>query len=190
VTGSACRELHLPAPPPAPTAPAPVAPGDVSTSGGIHGALLRQVLGRFATGVVVVTAAHGAVPLGLSVSSFTSVSLDPPLVAFCADRRSRSWPAIRRSGAFCVNVLAEDQEAVSRLFATRGAEKFEGVGWSPAPSGSPRLDGVLAWLDCRIEAVHDGGDHEICLGRVGELGVERDDGPLVYYRGGYGRFEP
>lgn len=162
----------------------------MTSSGGIGEALLRQVLGRFATGVVVVTASGGAAPVGLSVNSFASVSLDPPLVAFCADRRSGSWAGIRRAGAFCVNVLGEDQEAVSRLFATRGAQKFEGVGWSPAPSGSPRLDGVLAWLDCRIEAVHDGGDHEICVGRVGELGAERDDGPLVFYRGGYGRFEP
>ncbi|MBW3626844.1 MAG: flavin reductase family protein [Actinobacteria bacterium] len=160
------------------------------TSPGIGEALLRQVLGRFPTGVVVVTASDGAVPFGLSVNSFTSVSLDPPLIAFCADRRSGSWAAIRRSGAFCVNVLAEDQEAVSRVFATRGAEKFGGVGWSPAPSGSPLLDGVLAWIDCRIEAVHDGGDHEICVGRVDQLGVERDEGPLVFYRGGYGRFEP
>ncbi len=160
------------------------------SSPGIGEALLRQVLGRFPTGVVVVTASDGAVPFGLSVNSFTSVSLDPPLIAFCADRRSGSWAAIRRSGAFCVNVLAEDQEAVSRAFATRGAEKFGGVGWSPAPSGSPLLDGVLAWIDCRIEAVHDGGDHEICVGRVDQLGVERDEGPLVFYRGGYGRFEP
>ncbi len=160
------------------------------SSPGIGEALLRQVLGRFPTGVVVVTASDGAVPFGLSVNSFTSVSLDPPLIAFCADRRSGSWAAIRRSGAFCVNVLAEDQEAVSRVFATRGAEKFGGVGWSPAPSGSPLLDGVLAWIDCRIEAVHDGGDHEICVGRVDQLGVERDEGPLVFYRGGYGRFEP
>ncbi len=159
------------------------------SSPGIGEALLRQVLGRFPTGVVVVTASDGAVPYGLSVNSFTSVSLDPPLIAFCADRRSESWAAIRRSGAFCVNVLAEDQEAVSRVFATRGAEKFGGVGWSPAPSGSPLLDGVLAWIDCRIEAVHDGGDHEICVGRVDHLGVERDEGPLVFYRGGYGRFE-
>jgi 3-hydroxy-9,10-secoandrosta-1,3,5(10)-triene-9,17-dione monooxygenase reductase component len=169
---------------------APVASVAVSASGGIGEALLRQVLGRFATGVVVVTGSDGAVPVGLSVNSFTSVSLDPPLVSFCADRRSASWAVIRRSGAFCVNVLAEDQEAVSRLFATRGAEKFDGVGWSPAPSGAPRLHGVLAWLDCGIEAVHDGGDHEICLGRVDELGIESDDGPLVFYRGGYGRFEP
>ncbi|HEV2767299.1 MAG TPA: flavin reductase family protein [Acidimicrobiales bacterium] len=160
------------------------------SSPGIGEALLRQVLGRFPTGVVVVTASDGVVPYGLSVNSFTSVSLDPPLIAFCADRRSGSWAAIRRSGAFCVNVLAEDQEAVSRVFATRGAEKFGGVGWSPAPSGSPLLDGVLAWMDCRIETVHDGGDHEICVGRVDQLGVERDEGPLVFYRGGYGRFEP
>ncbi|MBW3643287.1 MAG: flavin reductase family protein [Actinobacteria bacterium] len=157
--------------------------------GSIAAARFRSVLGHFPTGVAVITATASSGPVGLSVNSFTAVSLDPPLVAFCADRRSGSWAAMRRGGAFCVNVLAEDQEAVSRVFATRGADKFEGIGWSPAPSGSPRLHGALAWIDCTIEAVHDGGDHEICVGRVGELDVEPGDGPLVFYRGGYGRFE-
>ncbi|MGI8758439.1 MAG: flavin reductase family protein [Acidimicrobiales bacterium] len=157
--------------------------------GGTAAARFRLVLGHFPTGVVVVTAADGDTPVGLSVNSFTAVSLDPPLVAFCAARRSSSWAAIRRVGAFCANILAEDQEAVSRVFAARGADRFAGIGWAPAASGSPRLHGVLAWLDCEIEAVHDGGDHEICMGRVGALDVERRDGPLVFYRGGYGRFD-
>ncbi|MBW3611220.1 MAG: flavin reductase family protein [Actinomycetota bacterium] len=157
---------------------------------GLRAAEFRLVLGHFPTGVVVVTAGGPSAPVGLSVNSFTSVSLDPPLVAFCADRRSRSWAGIRSAGAFCVNVLGQDQEALSRVFAMRGADRFEGVGWSPAPSGAPLLDGVLAWVDCTIDAVHDGGDHEICVGLVQAHGVEREDGPLVFYRGGYGRFEP
>lgn len=156
---------------------------------GIAAAHYRSVLGHFPTGVVVVTASAEHGPVGLSVNSFTAVSLEPPLVAFCAHRRSRSWVAMRERRAFCVNVLAEDQEALSRVFATRGADKFHGIGWSPAPSGSPRLWGALAWIDCSIEAVYDGGDHEICVGRVQELDVEPGDGPLVFYRGGYGRFE-
>ncbi len=148
------------------------------------------MLGHFPTGVVVVTATVASGPVGLSVNSFTAVSLNPPLVAFCADRRSGSWAGIRSAGAFCVNVLGEDQEALSRVFAAKGADRFGGVGWSPAPSGAPRLDRVLAWVDCTVEAVHDGGDHEICVGRVDALDVEREHGPLVFYRGGYGRFEP
>ena len=156
---------------------------------GVAAAHFRRVLGHFPTGVVVVTAMGARGPVGLSVNSFTAVSLVPPLVAFCADRRSGSWAVMRSGRAFCVNVLAEDQEAVSRVFATRGADKFEGIGWSPAPSGSPRLAGALAWVDCTIEAIHDGGDHEICVGRVGELDVEGGEAPLVFYRGGYGRFE-
>lgn len=152
-------------------------------------ARFRTVLGHFPTGVVVVTASGPDGPVGLSVNSFTSVSLEPPLVAFCAHRRSRSWAVIAEARAFCVNVLADDQEALSRVFATRGADKFSGVGWSPAPSGSPRLHDALAWIDCRVDAVHDAGDHQICVGRVGELDVGRGGGPLVFYRGGYGRFD-
>jgi flavin reductase (DIM6/NTAB) family NADH-FMN oxidoreductase RutF len=90
-----------------------------------------------------------------------------------------------------VNVLAEDQEEISRIFATSGADKFRGIGWRPSgASGSPILADVLAWIDCRIESVFDGGDHHIVVGRVVELGVERETGPLVFFRGGYGRFEP
>ena len=162
---------------------------DGAGRGGIATAQFRRVLGHFPTGVVVVTAVDEGAPVGLSVNSFTTVSLDPPLVAFSASRRSSSWAVIRRAGAFCANILAEDQEAISRVFATRGADKFAGVGWVPVASGSPRLHGVLAWLDCEIEVVHDGGDHELCLGRVAALDVERRDGPLVFYRGGYGRFD-
>lgn len=168
--------------------------GDADDEGsGVHATALaeyRRVLGHFPTGVVVVTAMGDGRPVGLSVNSFTAVSLDPPLVAFCANRTSSSWATIRSAEAFCANVLAEDQEALSRVFATRGADKFEGVGWSATDSGSPRLHDALAWVDCGIEAIHDGGDHEICVGQVRGLGVEREKGALVFYRGGYGRFEP
>jgi flavin reductase (DIM6/NTAB) family NADH-FMN oxidoreductase RutF len=151
----------------------------------------RQVLGHFPTGVTVITAAGTDGPVGLAIGSFTSVSLDPPLVAFCPDKRSSSWPKIREAGSFCVNVLADDQEVVCRTFASKGTDKFQGIGWAAASSGSPRLAGILAWIDCTIEGVHDGGDHEICIGRVQEMGVgEESAGPLVFYRGGYGRFEP
>lgn len=153
----------------------------------------REVLGHFATGVTVISGlAEGGVPVGFTAQSFTSVSLDPPLVCVCPARSSVSWPLIRARGTFCANVLADDQEALGRVFATRGADKFQGVAWTPAPeTGSPVLDGVLAWVDCRIEAEHDGGDHVIAMGRVIDLGLGPGPArpPLLFFRGGYGRFE-
>ena len=152
------------------------------------------MLGHFATGVTVITGMSGEsgdVPAGFTAQSFTAVSLDPPLVAVCPSRASASWPRIRAKGTFCANVLAADQEALARVFATRGADKFRGVGWVPSPAtGSPLLDGALAWVDCRLEAEHDGGDHVIAVGRVVDLDVVGDGRPLLFYRGGYGRFEP
>lgn len=154
------------------------------------GARFRQVLGHFCTGVTVITAVVDGEPVGFTAQSFTSVSLDPPLVAVCPARTSNSWPRIRSTGVFCANVLADDQEALGRVFATRGADKFHGVGWAPSrATGSPVLDGALAWVDCRIEAEHDGGDHLVVLGRVVNLGVGDAGRPLLFYRGGYGRFE-
>ncbi len=140
--------------------------------------------------MTVVTCVSGGRPLGLSVNSFTSVSLEPPLVAFCVARKSSTWPRLRTVGTFCVNILAEDQEALSRAFAAPGLDRFLGVGWRPAPSGAPVLAGVLAWIECTIEAEYEGGDHLIVVGRVRELDVLTEGRPLVFYRGGYGRFEP
>jgi 3-hydroxy-9,10-secoandrosta-1,3,5(10)-triene-9,17-dione monooxygenase reductase component len=163
-----------------------------STSGSIiEAAHYRQVLGHFPTGVTVITAMGGDGPVGLAVGSFCSVSLDPPLVAFFPDKRSSSWPQIRETGSFCVNILAEEQEDICRVFASKASDKFAGLGYKPTGSGAPRLDEILAWIDCSIEDVHDAGDHEIVVGRVLALDVARNDapGPLVFYRGGYGRFE-
>jgi 3-hydroxy-9,10-secoandrosta-1,3,5(10)-triene-9,17-dione monooxygenase reductase component len=147
-------------------------------------------MGHFATGVTVVTAAGDSGPTGLSENSFTSVSLDPPLVAFCVARLSSTWPVIRESGAFCVNILGEDQEDVCRVFARPGAKRFHGIGWRPAPSGAPILADVLAWVDCAVEGEHEAGDHLIVVGAVRDLKVLHEGRPLVFYRGGYGRFEP
>lgn len=148
----------------------------------------RQVLGHFPTGVTVITAAGDDGPVGLAVGSFSSVSLDPPLVAFFPDKGSSSWPKIEATGSFCVNILGEDQEDVCRRFASKGDDKFAGLGWGPAGSGSPLLHGVLAWIDCDIESITEAGDHYCVLGRVRELDVEHEHGPLVFFRGGYGRF--
>ncbi|MEN3316537.1 MAG: hypothetical protein V7605_2771 [Acidimicrobiaceae bacterium] len=157
--------------------------------GGIEAARYRQVLGHFATGVTVVTTADDGRPAGLAVNSFTSVSLAPPLVGFCVARTSTTWPRIRTAGSFCVNILAEDQEDLCRAFAGRSADRFVGVGWRPARSGAPILAGGLAWLDCTVEVEHDAGDHILVLGRVREMGVDHEGTPLVFYRGGYGRFQ-
>jgi flavin reductase (DIM6/NTAB) family NADH-FMN oxidoreductase RutF len=155
----------------------------------IDPAIFRQVLGHFPTGVTIVTAVAEEKPVGLAVGSFTSLSLDPPLVVFCPGNLSSSWPRIQQAGRFCVNVLSEDQEGLCRHFAGKSDDKFAGIGWKKSPLGSPILDGVLAWIDCTIEAVHPGGDHAIVVGRVHELEVAHSGGPLVFFRGGYGRFE-
>lgn len=160
-----------------------------SSPTGFDSAMFRKVLGRFPTGVVVVTAIDAAgQPAGMAVGSFTSVSLDPPLLAFFPARSSTSFPRIRSAGSFCVNVLSAEQERVCRAFATKGADKFAGLSWRPAGSGSPILDGVVAWMDCDIEAVEPGGDHFIVLGRVRDLAAGSAEQPLVFFKGGYGHF--
>jgi 3-hydroxy-9,10-secoandrosta-1,3,5(10)-triene-9,17-dione monooxygenase reductase component len=149
----------------------------------------RQVLGHFPTGVTVVTTVHDGQPVGLAIGSFTSVSLDPPLVGFFPGKSSSSFPAIEASGSFCVNVLAADQEHLSRVFASKAEDKFQGLGWKPGVTGSPVLDGVLAWIDCDVESITEAGDHWFVLGRVRNLDAGGSGGPLVFYRGGYGHFE-
>lgn len=151
----------------------------------------RQVMGRFATGVAIITADDEGEPVGLTIQSFTSLSLEPPLVCFAPGKSSSTWTRIRNAGNFCVNILAEDQEALCRAFAASGADKFDGVGYDVSPgSGSPILHGALAWVDCVIDVIHDAGDHDLCIGRVNALGVTQSTaGPLLYYRSGFGRFE-
>jgi 3-hydroxy-9,10-secoandrosta-1,3,5(10)-triene-9,17-dione monooxygenase reductase component len=147
----------------------------------------RSVLGRFASGITVVTSLSGGVPVGMTCQSFTSVSLDPPLVLFCPSRASTAWPLIRRAGAFCVNVLGADQAEVSNIMATRGIDKFAHVRWArSAETGSPVLEGVLAHLDCTIEAVHSAGDHDVVIGRVHHLAGDDSGEGLLFFRGGYG----
>ncbi len=163
--------------------------GEGGGAGGLDAARFRQVLGHFATGVTVVTGVDGSEPVGLAVNSFTSVSLDPPLVAFSVSRRSATWPRIRAAGRFTVNILGAEQEAVSRSFASTGGDRFAGIGWHSSPAGSPVLDGALAWVDATVDAEHDAGDHVMVIGRVSALDVAREGAPLVFYRGGYGRFE-
>ncbi|MEU4831886.1 flavin reductase family protein [Streptosporangium sp. NPDC023615] len=156
----------------------------------VDGRRFRSVLGHFATGVVAITALDpgtGA-PCGLAANSFTSVSLNPPLVAFCVAHTSTSWPRLRAAGNLTVNVLAEHQQPVCTALAGRGGDKFAGIGWTASPCGNPVIDGTLAWIDCSIEAEYPAGDHIIVVARVHRLGVQGDGGPLLFFRGGYGRF--
>jgi 3-hydroxy-9,10-secoandrosta-1,3,5(10)-triene-9,17-dione monooxygenase reductase component len=146
----------------------------------------RAVLGHFATGITVITAMDGDEPVGLAVNSFTSVSLDPPLVLFCAAKTSSTWPRIEAAGHFTVNVLDEHQEDISRLFATPGTDRFGRLAWRVGTQG-PILEDVHAFLDCELHAVHEAGDHWIVIGRVTDLGLDADAGPLLYYQGRYGR---
>ena len=152
----------------------------------------RQVLGQYPTGVVIVTSvsAQGEA-LGMTVGSFTSVSLDPPLVAFLPDKASSSWKALRESGPrFCVNVLAAQQEDVCRAVASRKVNKFHDVRWRPSAAGNPIIDGAVAYIDCTVEAIHDAGDHHIVIGRVHDLDLTGTGHPLLFFRGGYGSFRP
>ena len=157
----------------------------------VDSAEFRRVLGHFVTGVTVLTTrdATGA-PAGLTVNAFASVSLEPPLVLVCVDRASDTHALIEAAGYFAVNVLADGQERVSRRFAEgEGRTRFDGLAWRDEVTGAPVLDDALAWVDCRVRSTCDGGDHTIWIGQV-LAGDAREGVPLLFYRGGYGRFTP
>lgn len=153
-------------------------------------ARMRQIMGHFATGVTIITAVDGDEAVGLTAQSFTSLSLDPPLILFCPGKTSSTWPRIEKAGSFCVNILGEAQEAICRTFAASGTDKFAGVTWTPSDTtGAPVLADVLAWVDCTLETQYDAGDHIIVVGRVVDLSMEQEGKPLLFYRGGFGTFE-
>lgn len=156
----------------------------------------RDVLGLFCSGVTVVTSVSDGAPVGMTCQSFSSVSLEPPLVMFSPAKTSRAWPLMQRAGFFCVNILAADQSDLSNGMATKGDEKFSGVGWSTATTGAPVIDGVLGYIDCTVHQVVEAGDHYIVIGRVKELafGDRRDPAaaeragttdPLLFFQGKY-----
>jgi flavin reductase len=154
---------------------------------------LRSVLGRFATGVTVV-AAGGDEPRGMTANSFTSVSIEPPLILVCVNRNASIHRAVLESGSFAVSVLSARQEHVARYFADhsrpRGGAEFGAVEWSPAPrTGAPVLDGALAWLDCALAACYDGGDHVIFLGSVLASGFGSAHDVLLFFGGSFHRPE-
>lgn len=156
----------------------------------IDGRRFRDVLGNFPTSVVAITTTDGEEqPHGMVVGTFTSVSLDPPLVSFLADRSSTTLRTIRAAGRFCANALAGNQERLSRQLATRPAgQRFEGALWQASDLGNPVLDGIVAWVDCTVEQVVEIGDHLLVVGRVRDLRVESMKTPLLFFRSGYGDY--
>lgn len=149
---------------------------------------LRDVMGSFCTGVTVITGHDGENPIGFACQSLVSVSLEPPLLSFCPARTSTSWPKLRDAQHLCINVLAHDQQELCSAFGSRAGKKFEGVDWTPASNGAPALAGALARIEATVEFEHDAGDHTIVLARITALDVLRHDGPLLFYRGGFGKF--
>jgi flavin reductase (DIM6/NTAB) family NADH-FMN oxidoreductase RutF len=146
----------------------------------------KAVLGRWATGVAVVTTRDASgEPVGLTVNSFASVSLDPPLVLFSIDRSAGSFAAFEAAGSFAVNVLRADQQDVSNRFAAADATRFQGDATETWVTGAPILSECLSALDCTVDARHDGGDHVIMVGRVQRLSVLHDGDALSYWKGGY-----
>jgi flavin reductase (DIM6/NTAB) family NADH-FMN oxidoreductase RutF len=159
-------------------APAPLAAAPGTRS-------FRDALGRFATGVALVTAAPDGEPAGLIVNSLTSVSLDPPLVSFSASRSSLTWSRMRRAGRFGVNVLGRQHERFAIRATPAGADRFAGLEWELGRAGVPLLTEALAWLECEIVAEHPAGDHWIVVGRVDDLRTSRVNEPLVFFAGEY-----
>jgi flavin reductase (DIM6/NTAB) family NADH-FMN oxidoreductase RutF len=151
----------------------------------------RRIMGHWVTGVsIVAVATSDGEPRGLTANAVSSVSLDPPLVLVCIDHTADSHDAIATADGFSVNILASDQERLARRFAAFDlAHKFEGIAWHVEQTGAPILDDALAWVDCRTRERLAGGDHSIFIGEV-VAGDAREGGPLIYYRGGYGRFVP
>jgi 3-hydroxy-9,10-secoandrosta-1,3,5(10)-triene-9,17-dione monooxygenase reductase component len=145
----------------------------------------RDAIGRFATGVAFVTAAPDGEPAGLIVNSFTSVSLEPPLVSFCPSRNSLTWSRIRRARSFGVNVLARQHEHFVTRASPPGADRFAGLDWAPGHGGTPLLTDALATLECEIVAEHATGDHWIVVGQVDHLRISLNNDPLVYFAGAF-----
>jgi flavin reductase (DIM6/NTAB) family NADH-FMN oxidoreductase RutF len=150
----------------------------------------RSVLSVYPTGVCVVAAqAPGGRAHAMVVGSFSSISLDPPLVGFFPAKSSSSWPEIGKVGRFCVNVLGSDQIDYCQRFATSSPDKFLGLSHRSSPNGQPILDDVLAWMDCTTDSIHEIGDHLLVVGRIEELEKERNALPLLFFSGGYHKIE-
>ena len=147
---------------------------------------LRRVMGHFATGVTVITSVRSSGELhGLTANAFTSVSLVPPLLLICVDKKAESYPCFEESKVFTVNILAADQEALSRRFSTSGGNKFEGVSYRIGGNGAPILEGTLAYIECKVTSTIDAGDHTMYVGDITQAETPHEGKPLLFFRGGY-----
>ena len=162
-------------------------PGANNTTGGggatVDPDSFRSTLGNFPTGVVAITAMDGDRPVGMTIGSFFSVSLNPVLVGFCVGEESSTWPRIESSGRLCVNILADDQVGVAYALARPGVrEKFADTAWEQSDHGLPIVAGAIAWIECETTATYPAGDHIVVIGAVRDVTVLRDQGPLVHFR--------
>ncbi|WP_342659843.1 Flavin-dependent monooxygenase, reductase subunit HsaB [Rhodococcus ruber] len=151
---------------------------------------MRRVMGQFATGVTVVTGLDDEGPVGFACQSFASVSLEPPLILFCADHRGRAWPRIRATGRFSVNVLREDQSDLCARFGSSRGRKYEDLAWEVSRWGTPALPDVLMRVHAEVHDVHVAGDHDVIIGRVLELDTVCEERPMVFFRGRFGIDHP
>lgn len=148
--------------------------------------VFRHVLGHYPTGVAVITAQTPDGPTGMSMNSFTSLSLQPPLVLFCPAESSQTWPLLRQAGQIAINVLSAGQEAVSRAFAARSVDRFAGLAWTIGSNGAPLLDDALGWLECSVQAEYPAGDHLVVIAAIDRMGVHTQIAdPLVFFKGAY-----
>jgi 3-hydroxy-9,10-secoandrosta-1,3,5(10)-triene-9,17-dione monooxygenase reductase component len=147
----------------------------------------RHVLGHLPTGVTVVTAHARQRPVGMAANSVSSLSLDPPMILVCPAKSSTTWPQIRETGSFCVNVMAGHHERITRQFALKGADRFAGVPTTDRATG-PALNDAVAWIECRLRDEYDGGDHTIVVADVLAIDAAEQAVPLVFFRGRYGSF--
>ncbi len=151
----------------------------------VEKAEFRQALGHFASAVTVVTLVRDdGVPAGITVTAFSSVSLEPPLVLICIDKRAKLHDQFQLDGAFAVNILAENQEPVSRRFASSDPDQFREIGYTPGPMGAPLIQDAICAIECRVVDLLPGGDHTIVVGEV-ESTQLKEGKPLMYFRGGY-----
>jgi 3-hydroxy-9,10-secoandrosta-1,3,5(10)-triene-9,17-dione monooxygenase reductase component len=165
------------------------APGISVTSPALQvpdGELFRHVLGHYPTGVAVITAMTADGPVGMAVNSFTSVSLDPPLILFCPAVSSSTWPLLQSVGQVAINVLSAGQEPVSRLFARKDVDRFASISWTAGENGAPLLHDALGWLECTVEAEVPAGDHTVVTAAITRMGVHDEIvAPLLFFRGSY-----
>jgi flavin reductase (DIM6/NTAB) family NADH-FMN oxidoreductase RutF len=160
------------------------------TSAAITPALYRQVLGKLPTGVTAITGINDdEEKLGLVVGTFQSLSLEPPLVMFCVDKSSSSWPKLRNLQKFTANILSDDQVSICKSLSRKGPQKFEGLPATPGPLGTPHLDGATAYIDCLVTAEVVMGDHYMVVGAV--TNMEEGSGGALLFRGGkFGQYQP